>query len=345
MAYTFSVNNTPTTGATAMWTLISTLVSAGWTQQDSSDGTIHSAGQVTGGGTSTHGLGNNSAWVRLSAPAVNGGSVANQTREITIQRGTADRDWRIKYSASATFSGGAAAATVTPDSADEIFMLGGGTSAAPTYTVSWMPANAGYRWHVACGGSTEFYSFCAWCVTSGSTTLGSGLFLDVRATGSFPSSDVDPAVVYASTAASYGEATVFANTGGNITTVTAPCLARAWMGATSAAGASTTSNSVNVAMLSYGGTVAMVMGGGVTVGTNPFSSKDALLPAWWMRRGASTPPVGVKGASTLFQYGSVLRTVMDTIDTVSAGSKDKCFVGTSTTSTIWQPWSGATPTI
>jgi hypothetical protein len=345
MAYTYSVNNTPSTGAVAMYTLISTLVSAGWTQVDSSDGTTRGAAQVTGGGTGTHGLGNNNAWVRLAAPSVNGGAVSNQVREFTFQRGTADRDWRIKYSASATFSGGSPSNTATPDATDEVFMTGGGTSASPTFTTSWLGANGTYRWHVACGGSAEFYSFYAKSLTTGTTTYLSGMFLDVMATGSYPSSDVDPAVVFCSAASTgYGIAAVFAYTAASaITTVTNPSLARAWMGSTSAAGASTSSNSVNIAMIAYGAAGAGGLGSG-TIGTNPFSSKDDLVPCWWGRNGASTAPIGVKGCSTLFMYGSVARTSMDTCDTVSTGSKDKSFVG-GTNVCVWDPWSGATPTI
>ena len=92
MAYTFSVNNAPLTGATAMYTLISTLMSAGWLKKADSDGTTYSSTgvQVTSGNSGTNGLGNTNAWVRLQAPAVNQGTVVNQTREITIQRGTTD---------------------------------------------------------------------------------------------------------------------------------------------------------------------------------------------------------------------------------------------------------------
>jgi hypothetical protein len=74
MAYTFSVNNSPATGAVAMYTLISTLVTAGWTKVMDSDGTTYSASgvQVTSGNVGTNGLGNSSAWVRLKAPLVGG---------------------------------------------------------------------------------------------------------------------------------------------------------------------------------------------------------------------------------------------------------------------------------
>lgn len=351
MAYTFSVNNTPATGAVAIWTLINTLKTAGWTQIDSSDGTTRATNQVTGGASGTNGLGNNSAWVRLRSPTTNGGSVVDQTREFIFHRGTDDRSWRIKYSASATFAGGVQAPTVTltPDATDELVMIGTGTNASPGFLAAWLPVNGTYRWHVAAGGSAEFYSFYGFCMISGtaSATGSVGMFLDVMATGSFPSNDVDPAVVYCSNTTGsgvpYGEAGLFGATAPSaVTNVTSPCKARAWLGATSFVGVSTSgTNNVGVALVSYG----TCIGNTSTLGANPFTNKDDLLPAWWARPGFSVPPLGLKGCSTLFLYGSVVRTPMDTTD--SPNTKDRIFVGGSNSlgASLWQPWSGVLPTI
>lgn len=345
MAYTFSVNNTPATGAVAMYQLITTLITAGWSKVSDSDGTTYSAGgtQVTSGASGANGLGNSSAWVRMAAPAVSG-----QVRELIIQRGTTnDRGWQIKYSASALFSGGSPAATVTPTSTDEVYMLGVGTAA--TALASWFDGDGAYRWHIACGGSAEFYSFYAFAVSTGAANIRNGMCLDVMAAGSFPSADVDPAVMYCSaisTGQSFGDQSTFGWIGGIMTTATNPAYARAWMGATSQAQASLVSNSVRVALIPLGGTSGSVVGGLIGAGTNPFTSKDSLIPAWWVRQGTSVAPVGVKGASTLFSYGSVIRQSMDTADTV--GTKDKVFIGGSllaATQNIWMPWSGVSPTI
>jgi hypothetical protein len=223
-------------------------------------------------------------------------------------------------------------------------MTGGGTDAAPTYTVSWMAADGSYRWHIACGGAAEFYSFCAFGVSTGTTLLVNGMLLDVMATGSFPATDVDPAVTFCSAAFSgYGVQAVFAQLGNVLVNTTNPALARAWLGATSAAGAATVgTNSQYVAMTPYGSTNSSVAGGANTLGTNPFTAKDDLLPAWWMRPGSSVAPIGLKGCSTLFMFGSVLRTTMDTLDT--AGVKDKVFINPGGVQ-IWQPWSGVAPVI
>ena len=332
MTYTFSVNNSPTTGAMAMYALVSTLISAGWLKKMDSDGTTYSSTgvQVTSGNVGTNGLGNANAWVRLQSPAVNGGSVVNQTREITIQRGSSNLLWRIKYSASALFTGGSPAAAVTPSSADEVFMIGGGTDASPTF-YSWLAADGAYRWHIAAGGAAEFYSFVAWAQTIGSVTGTLTICLDVMATGSFPVIDVDPAVMYCSTTNN----TILEQISNSFvgTNQTNPARARAWLGATSAAGASLTSNNVIVGITNYASSTL----GGLTFATNPWTNKDDLFPCLW-GCGNTTLPRGVKGISTLFKFGSIQR--LNGEPGASITTKDKIFFGS-----LWFPWSGVAPLI
>ncbi len=338
MAYIFSVNNAPATGAIAMYQLIATLLSAGWLKKMDSDGYTYSSvgSQVTGGHVGVNGLGNSNAWVRLQSPPVNGGSIINQKREITIQRGTTDVPWRIKYSASALFTGGSPAINVTPTSTDEIFMLGAGTDASPTFTANWFTTNSTYRWHVACGGAAESYSFVAWGVLNGSITTNSAMIaLDVMTPGSYSPLDVDPAVMFCSRASGVNSADLMTVSFAS-STVTNPALARAWMGPTSALGATTTGTNVNVSILPYG---TSQLGNGGQVGSNPWTKKDDLLPCLW---GSVNPTTvrGVKGFSTLFLHGSLNRGPMDTIDTTVPGAKDKVhFLN------LWLPWSGETPII
>jgi len=336
MAYTFSVNNSPITSAVAMYTIVSTLMSAGWTKVMDSDGTTYSASgvRVTSGSAGTGGLGNTNAWIRLQAPAVNGGAVVNQTREITIQRGTTNLLWRIKYSASALFTGGSPAATVTPSAADEVFMTGAGTDAAPTF-LSWFNADNNYRWHIAAGGAAEFYSFVAWGQNLGTfTASGAAICLDVMATGSFPTMDVDPAVMYCSSATSISEILSNSFPVTNLASSdVASARARAWLGATSSAGASITSNNVNVGICRIGTSV-----GALTTGSNAWTGKQNLLPCLWGNQN-TTLPRGVKGISTLFMLGTVLY-ANGTTTCSSIGTRDKIYFGN-----LWLPWSGATPLI
>ena len=340
MVYTFSVNNeisTQNTTAYAMWYLISTLVTAGWTKVMDSDGTTYSSGgtQVTGPGTGANGFDNVNAWVRMQAPAVNGGSVVNQKREFTFQRGTvANTNWRIKYSASAAFTTGPSA-SATPSSADEVFMAGGGTDASPTFYGCFADNTNPWRWHIAAGGAAEFYSFAAWGTgtTNASVCVSyNGIFLDIMASGSYSVLDVDPAVVYVSLASSGG---LTSNHGSfPVNSQTNPALSRAWLGSTSAVGASITSNNVGVGSITYN-----PFNAAATFGTNPWTNKDDLYPIIWGSNSSSIPR-GIKGISTLFRAGTVQRGQMVTIDTISPESRDKVFVDR-----CWVPWSGALPLI
>lgn len=336
MAYTFLVNNlmsTQVTPAYHIWNLISTLITAGWTKVMDSDGTTYSAlgTQVTGPNTGTNGLDNSRAWVRLQAPAVNGGAVVDQTREFTFQRGTAlNTDWRIKYSASALFTGGSPAATVTPSSADEIFMIGGGADATPTF-YTWLYDNTEVqRYHIVAGGADEFYSFASWVTGTTNATLAvnhPAIFMDVMAPGSFPSVDVDPAVVYISSSGNSGISQSHASTP-PASTVTNPCLARAWFGSTSAAGASLTSNNVNVGTFTYGNFQS------TSIGTNPWTNKDDMFPLWYGTN-QSTGKKGIKGISTLFKAGTIIRGQM-VVGETSPGAKNKVYIDS-----YWAPWNGS----
>lgn len=346
MAYTFSVNNLPATGTAAIWLLITTLISAGWTQVGSGDGSTYangSAGPVTGSGSGATGLGNSNAWVRIQAPSVNQGAVSNQTREWLFQRGTDSRSWRFKYSASAGFSGGSPSATVAPTGTDQVVMLGAGTDASPTYTASWLNTDGSFRWHIGAGGAAENYAFYAFSWTPGNISMltSVGLFMDTMAAGSFPATDVDPAVTYVSNTSGsgtpFGEPAYFAiATNSALANITNPAKARAWLGATSQADIATSgTNNQGVqpaALAALGATNVML-------GTNPFTGKDDLIPVWWLRPGASVPPTGLKGASTLLLHGSVFRNALDTID--FASTKDKIYVGN--TCSVWFPWAGVSP--
>jgi hypothetical protein len=501
MAYTFSVNNTPSTNAVAMYQLVAALMSAGWLKMMDSDGTTYSSTgvQVTHGGTGTGGLGNTSSWVRLQSPPTNGGAIVNQTRELTIQRGTTDVLWRIKYSAYGNFTGGVPTATATPTNEtagaysetnqdattslnntvfgagqsfvgngsalisarfflkkassptgqafakvyahtgsfgtasvptgaalatslpldvstlttsyalidfkftganqitltnatnyvvtieyadgtvgntldvgrdgsaptasgnfatfssaiwtavsgsdmcfyvmtgiqDEVFMIGGGTDVSPTF-LSWFGTNSTYRWHIACGGAAEFYSFIAWAAIIGTSAGSVAISLDHMASGSYSILDVDPAVMYCSVSTSTSALSEIISNGFTTSNVTNPSRARAWLGSTSSAGASLTTNNVNVGIVCYG---SNVIGNGGSLGSNTLTHDDDLMPCLWGCGNASFPR-GMKGFSTLFKVGTIVRRSMTTCDTISLGSKDKIFFNG-----LWLPWGGVVPII
>lgn len=339
MAYTFSVGTIPGTGPIAMYLLKTTLVTAGWTVKSDSDGTTYASGggQVTSGGTGANGLGNNNAWIRIQAPAV-----GNNTREITIQRsntapaGTGNTQWRIKYSANAKFTGGSPGATQTPSAADEVVMAGAGTDASPTFQSTLFTTDNTYRISIAAGGVTEYYSFAMWTNISGSITGLNAIALDVMASGSYRSEDVDPAVMYVSNQANIQLPFYDLSANANFSTsnTTAPALARAWLGTTSSAGILTAgTNNNNVQLATFGGN----FGGGNSLAANPFSTKDTFVSPWWGRGGSAIPPPnGIKGMSTLFRVGSVNRSNLDTCDLTT--TKDRVHVNF-----VWLPWNGTVP--
>jgi hypothetical protein len=118
-----------------------------------------------------------------------------------------------------------------------------------------------------------------------------------------------------------------------VTNVTNPAKARAWLGPKSNAGAATTTNNVNVGLDLYG-----YIGAGATFAVNPFSSADSLYTPVWIAGRGTRHPAGIKGMSTLFYYGSVLRTYMDTATTV--GTRDMVYINHT-----WSPWDGSVPTL
>lgn len=310
MAYAFSVNNTPATGAVAVFTLLTLLVSQGWTKTQDSDGTTYSAAgtQVTSGAAGANGLGNNRAWFVLKQ--------AGSSRAYCFQRNTADNiSWRVSYCADNAFTAGAPGATQIPAPAAgsvEIILLGGGTPAAPTFTAMFN-ADGGYRWHCVAGASSEKYSWAAWAVTTASTTVASSLIFDGMRDGTFNASDTDPVVYDVSGSASPGF-NQFTDAEGALT----------WLGALSAG-----ANNRAIAARRYG------FGGGTSIGTNPFTGNDDLSPVPWVR---TTAPGAWKGFSTLLQWPTVARTNMDTY--TDASTRDKVYV-----SGYALPWNGSVPTI
>jgi len=111
-------------GASCIYDLVNTLVSASWTIQSSSNGTNFDAGATYWTPTS---LANSNAWVTVREPTGPGG------REWCFQRTTNNYTWRIKISPYIGFTG-SATATQVPTASDEGLIWGSGTDASPTGT-------------------------------------------------------------------------------------------------------------------------------------------------------------------------------------------------------------------
>ena len=323
MTYQYSVNNTPATGTAAMYLVMTTLVAAGWTVKSSSDGTTYSStgNQITSGNTGTGGLGNNNSWFRIQAPLV-----GSQHREFTFQRPSINTGWRVKYSPTAGFTGGSPGATQTPTATDEQVIVGSGTDAAPV-AATLFGTDAAYRFNVMAGDSTIGYSFYWVGTTINSNSvnsLTSGFLLDVMQSGSYPSADPDPCVIYFNTASVFTSGTLtYGNSKALLNTTYVNVVTQGIF-------FNTTPNSLDIFLPASFGTTYSV--------TNPFTYGDNLLPIIWGRDGSQTAPYGYKGVSSLMLCPSTVRSTFDTV-TISTAN-DHIFLGN-----YVFPWNGSVPQI
>lgn len=139
------------------------------------------------------------AWCRLREP-LNG---SNPRREYVIMRGSTATSMIIKYSRSAGFSGGAAAAGVLPTATDGVVWtgatLGGGSADAnttlPAQGATTSVASSGYISCVASNVATNgVYGFWLIAYTAGTGALATMLFTEGMSSASTPTQDQDPSI-------------------------------------------------------------------------------------------------------------------------------------------------------
>lgn len=313
MAFIFS-KTSPATGAVAWYTFKELLKTAGWTVPSSSDGTTYnsSGDQITSGASGAGGFANNSAWFRLRDPS--------GIKEITIQRGTNNSIYRIKYSFLAKFSGGSPSATQTPSATDEFIALGTGTDASPGYS-AWFGTDGTYRWNVGADNASPYGFWAGSFSNGGGVSPATGIVLDPL-TGT-AATDGHVHLFYVSSSSPFQVANLcsesFANTNRRVSTVPA-------------ASPSTT--------MEYHGLYYITPSGQVipsNIGTNPLNSKDETFPIIWARRSALANP-GYKGVSTIMKYNGTTRSIGDTF-TVNT-TRDRIIYGD-----INLPWDGSVPTV
>lgn len=205
MGKVYSVNNRVSTGAEAIFVLKTTLKNAGWTVVSSGDSLTYDSGAdiITHAGSGAGGMANTRAWFRIQEP--------NGEREFTIQRGTTNLVWRVKYSTALKFVGGSPNATTTPTAGDGQILMGGGSDASPTYS-TWFGADGAYMYHVVAqteplsNGIGAAYGFHAWDTLNGIGENRGGFFLEPMAPGSYAEcvgprtspteGDADPVVIF-----------------------------------------------------------------------------------------------------------------------------------------------------
>ena len=312
MAYKYSLNQTPATGAEAMFQLKAVLTTpstgAGWTVLSSSDGSTYNASgdQITASGSGASGMANDSAWFVVRDPSGSGG------RQLCIQRGTANYSWRIKYSASAGFSGGSPSATQTPSAADEVFLCGSGGDSSPIFSSHFYTSDGSYRCHiVADNDAASKYSFWMACYPTGGGAPNQALILDGLITGTFPTEDDDPVVFSCS---GYTSSPLVLSTFSSDSHVSGQ-----WYGPAAWLRKGETDQAfVAVPALSlYSGGVQTVPSG---LPTNPHNGKDEGVPVIYARRAGATVysgsnPTGYKGVSRLCRWMGTSRSTGSTMGT------------------------------
>ncbi len=309
MSYIFDVNEVPATGAESIFRLKSLFKTAGWNIVSSSDGsTLNSGDNITKATTGANGMANNYAWFFVQSPSP-------VTRSFIFQRGTNNVSWRLKYSPKVGFfTTVSQSATQTPSATDEVIVMGAGTDASPSFNATFFTTDNSYRFHACAGKAAENYTFYMFTNVFANTTPYNALVLDVMVSGSYPSEDPDPAVIYANQA---GLTTMFASD------LTSTGLKVSCFVSSSAPG----QGYVPI----FAQAIGSLFPGGIAL--NPYTNKDEYMPIPWARPIGNNPPNGWKGISTMMYWAGFYRQNLDLMTFNSV--KDRIFIGN-----ISLPWAG-----
>jgi len=183
MAYSYSVNNAPATGADLWFEFIACLTTAGWTLPSWSDGvTVHVSGSPTVANLKVlH------SWFRLRSPA---DPNTGQNREFIVQNGQGGAGpyyyWEMKYSPVAGFTTASPSPAVNvPTASDELpwpgFVGTGiiGSSSSTGNFRDFFDNDGTYKMHMVCGDASANYSWAMIVVQNSTTTVRGMWFLDI----------------------------------------------------------------------------------------------------------------------------------------------------------------------
>lgn len=328
MTFSYNVNQSPSTGAVAIYNLKELLKTAGWVVKSSSDATTYNStgDQISSGASGANGLANTSAWFRIQCPSMGG-----VTRELCFQKGGNNQTWRIKYSYSAGFIGGSPGATRVPSASDEQFILGGGTDAAPTYSTIFA-TDSTYKYHCGVADGADGYMFYSIGITNNASSISHILYMDQIQSDSLNQLDIDGYVFFASASVTL---TVANNIHGHNSgaTVFSP---QSWLrkGMTGETWSSTPALTYH-----YTNAAGSAVYAPRLLGTTGFDNKDYGLPCLYAKANAEPGLyAGFKGIGRLFRFASSPRGISATLDFSS--SKDKIQMDV-----LILPWNGSIPLI
>lgn len=185
MALHFGSNQTPATGAQAVWMFLQTLLAASYTVESAGDGVANfsalNGAAVTGYGSGPFGLNNAGAWLRIKQPVVAG------AREWVFQRDNTNHlKWRVLYSKAAGFSAGGNQNTF-PTAADQKDILN--ESGAFDFLFEQVSQT---RFQFA-ADADRFYSVG---YTFGGGKVVHAFVMDPLQTGTMSGTDPDPVIFY-----------------------------------------------------------------------------------------------------------------------------------------------------
>ncbi len=325
-SYIFSASFTPATSTTMMFDFKQLLKVAGWTVPSSSDGTTFSSGDIL---NSPSDLANTDAWFILRQPLDATASYGGVQREFAIQRGSADDDWRGKYSYSASFTGSADASTL-PDADDQVRFWG---EELPSFGVdlNFFSSNGSYKVAMAADTKQPF----GWYLFNYSHggDVNQCLVFEPMAVGTTASQDKDPYVIYVSDSSTFsldaaGGDMTDASTG---STISHPAC---WMKK-----GQSDEKYTGVAAMRFTQSPDSYGDGNNQGTTNPHNNNDDLLPIIWYRDGSLSTPSGYKGVSRQMRMAvTPARATLSTVSTGSASSRDFIIARS-----VALPWDGTIP--
>lgn len=303
MAFSWMINQAPTSGGGALYYIKEMLKGAGWAVNGFSDGLLlylnnssNSDGIITAG-SGTQGFNNPAAWIRLTAPS---------GAELVLQRGATDERYvYIKYSASSGFISGGDASN-TPTASDQVDLFYSNSTGGQFF-------DGGSTYYMQGGAeNTNGYGFWIACYNF-SQQIRTGFVMEPLIQTDV--NDTDPGKQNLFYIGAVNDNAYSISQISNINAHCASYLGGIW---------------TIIPGNYYRNSQSTTFPGSVT--TNPYSGADDRIPIIYAKPNNNGRPYGYKGQGRLMMWEGVTRSCADTKE-----SKTRIAFGN-----ISLPWDGAT---